>query len=109
MVTGSTQGIGLAIAIGLAKAGATVAGNGRTPERCHDGAGRRACPGARRAGGARGGGRCDRPGRSDLVAAVPDADVLVDNLGIFEAKPVLDVEDDEWRRYCESMCCRLSA
>ncbi|MGY1619615.1 hypothetical protein ACI797_22985 [Geodermatophilus sp. SYSU D00691] len=37
-------------------------------------------------------------GTAQLLAAVPDADVLVNNLGVFGARPALEISDDEWRR-----------
>ena len=33
--------------------------------------------------------------------ALPDVDILVNNLGIFGAQPALEINDDEWRRYFE--------
>jgi len=40
-------------------------------------------------------------GAAKLVADLPQVDVLVNNLGIFEARPVLEIDDAEWRRYFE--------
>ena len=40
-------------------------------------------------------------GADELFAAVGELDILVNNLGIFGAKPVLEIDDDEWRRYFE--------
>lgn len=40
-------------------------------------------------------------GAEQMQAEVPELDILVNNLGIFGAKPVLEVDDDEWRRYFE--------
>lgn len=101
LVTGSTQGIGAAIAAGLARAGARVAVNGRTATSVDAALDRL---------------RADVPG-ADLVAApgdvttedglaavrdaVPHVDVLVNNLGISEARPALEITDDEWRRFFE--------
>lgn len=101
LVTGSTQGIGAAIATGLARAGARVGINGRTDERVD-----RAVAGI----------RSEVPG-ADLVPVVadvttedgahraagvlPEVDVLVNNLGIFETAEPLDISDEEWRRYFE--------
>ena len=40
-------------------------------------------------------------GAEAALAALPDADILVNNLGIFGAQPALDITDDDWRRYFE--------
>jgi len=99
LVTGSTQGIGLAIATGLAAAGARVAINGRSESSVQRGIADVLAdvPGA------------DlipmvadittEDGTAAALARVPSVDILVNNLGIFGAQPVLEIEDDEWRRY----------
>ncbi|MBW0089033.1 SDR family oxidoreductase [Pseudonocardia sp. KRD-184] len=101
LVTGSTQGIGHAIATGLARAGADVVVNGRDQGRV-DAAVQRirdAHPQARVRGIAA--DVADADGAAALVAELPRVDVLVNNLGIFGAAPVLEIDDDEWRRYFE--------
>ncbi|MFF4835897.1 SDR family NAD(P)-dependent oxidoreductase [Streptomyces sp. NPDC001315] len=101
LVTGSSQGIGAAIAAGLARAGARVGVNGRDPDRLAnsvedlraevpDGV---FVPVAADLGMEEGAARA--------VDALPDADILVNNLGIFGARPALEISDDEWRRYFE--------
>jgi NAD(P)-dependent dehydrogenase (short-subunit alcohol dehydrogenase family) len=40
-------------------------------------------------------------GTAQVLAAVPEVDVLVNNLGIFGAQEPLDITDDDWRRYFE--------
>ena len=86
IVTGSTAGIGLAIARGLAAAGAQVVVTGRTQARVDEAiagiAGQ--VVGARLSGVA--GDLGTREGAEKLVAAVPQTDILVNNLGIFEPK-----------------------
>nr|WP_062341573.1 SDR family oxidoreductase [Herbidospora sakaeratensis] len=93
LVTGSTQGIGLAIATGLARAGARVGVNGRDPERVEKAA-------------AEVGGFpvvADVVDGADAVlAALPDVDVLVNNFGVFESRPALEITDGEWRRYFDT-------
>ncbi|GHJ26186.1 MULTISPECIES: SDR family NAD(P)-dependent oxidoreductase [Streptomyces] len=101
LVTGSTQGIGFAIAAGLARAGARVAVNGRRQESVEaaiekleeDTEGGSFLPAP--------GDITSEDGARQVTGAVPDADVLVNNLGIFGATPPLEISDDEWRRYFE--------
>ncbi|SNS58288.1 NAD(P)-dependent dehydrogenase, short-chain alcohol dehydrogenase family [Asanoa hainanensis] len=98
VVTGSSSGIGLAIGAGLAAAGARVVLTGRDEERL------KAAAESLRATGA-----VVRAVAVDLAAdagplieAEPEADILVNNLGIFEARPPLEITDDEWQRYFET-------
>ncbi|GAA1256983.1 SDR family oxidoreductase [Streptomyces javensis] len=101
LVTGSTQGIGYAIAAGLARAGARVAVNGRRQESVEaaiqkleedtEGGAFVSAPGD----------ITTEDGARQVTGAVPDADVLVNNLGVFGATPPLEISDDEWRRYFE--------
>lgn len=99
LVTGSTQGIGLAIAKGLAGAGARVAVNGRTAERVQEAVAALA--------GSEGevfGVAVDvttEDGVAELVRVLPDVDILVNNLGIFGAVPAREITDDQWRTYFE--------
>ncbi|ONI80987.1 oxidoreductase [Actinosynnema sp. ALI-1.44] len=97
LVTGSTQGIGAAIATGLASAGARVAVNGRSAGKVaaaieeFGGTGFVAAPGD----------VSTDEGTRQVLDAVPDVDILVNNLGIFGAQEPLDISDDDWRRYFE--------
>ena len=100
LVTGSTGGIGRAIAADLARAGARVIVNGRTADRVD------AAVAALReeTGGELVGVAADvasAEGAAAVAAAEPDVDVLVNNLGIFGAQPALEITDDDWRRYFE--------
>lgn len=99
LVSGSTQGIGRAIAAALAAAGATTTINGRDPERVRAVVAelRAEQPGARFEGVAADVGGAE--GAAQLFEALPDVDILVNNLGIFGAKPLLDVDDETWQRY----------
>ncbi|WP_018653948.1 SDR family NAD(P)-dependent oxidoreductase [Actinomadura flavalba] len=101
LVTGSTQGIGAAIAAGLAAAGARVAVNGRDPGKTGAAADRLRAdvPGADIVPIAA--DLATDQGTSALLDALPDVDVLINNLGIFGTKPALDITDDDWRRYFE--------
>lgn len=101
VITGSTGGIGLAIARGLAGAGASVVVNGRTQEKADAAAATvlKAVPGAK----ARGVGAdvSTADGCARLVAAVPDADILINNAGIFEPKDFFEISDADWTRFFE--------
>jgi NAD(P)-dependent dehydrogenase (short-subunit alcohol dehydrogenase family) len=97
LVTGSTAGIGFAIARTLAHEGAAVIVNGRTQA---------AVDRARGEIGRGVDGFAGDVGSADvataLVAAFPDVDILVNNMGIFEPKPFDDIPDDDWRRLFEA-------
>lgn len=102
LVTGSTAGIGLAIASALAGESARVIINGRTSKRVDQAMGtiRASHPGA----------SLDAlpldlstaAGAADAIARFPDVDVLVNNLGIFEPKPFDDIPDADWLRFFET-------
>ena len=101
VVTGSTAGIGLAIASSLATEGAQVVINGRTEQRVtravtellakHKGAQVRGV--AADLGTA--------AGVAHFTRQVPEADILVNNLGIFEVKPFAEIPDADWLRFFE--------
>src|ERR1700761_1581976 len=99
IVTGSTAGIGLSIALGLAAAGAEVVVTGRTQARVDEAlaAIRKQVPGAKVSGVA--GDLGTRAGAEALIAQVPDTDILVNNLGIFEPKAFFDIPDEDWARF----------
>jgi NAD(P)-dependent dehydrogenase (short-subunit alcohol dehydrogenase family) len=101
LVTGSTAGIGLAIARGLAAAGAAVAVNGRTQAKVDAAADAiaKALPGAKIRGIAA--DVSTATGCKTLVAALPDVDILINNAGIFEPKSFFDIPDDDWSRFFE--------
>lgn len=96
LVTGSTAGIGLAIAQSLAAEGAQVIVNGRTQERV-DEAVRRIGKGARGVAADLATAR----GAARIAAEVPEVDVLVNNVGIFEAKPFAEITDQDWLQIFE--------
>ncbi|WP_329214132.1 SDR family oxidoreductase [Streptomyces sp. NBC_00683] len=102
VVTGSSQGIGLAIATGLADAGARVVLTGRGLNRLETAADvlRGTVPDATVLTLA-----CDlttEQGAAELYEAVPATDILVNNLGIFGARPALEITDEEWRTYFDT-------
>jgi NAD(P)-dependent dehydrogenase (short-subunit alcohol dehydrogenase family) len=101
IVTGSTAGIGKAIAQGLAAAGADVVVNGRKQDTV-DTAVRgiaAGAPGAKVRGVAADVGAA--AGAAALVKAVPAADILVNNAGVFEPKPFFEIPDADWTRLFE--------
>jgi NAD(P)-dependent dehydrogenase (short-subunit alcohol dehydrogenase family) len=97
LVTGSSQGIGLAIATGLAGAGAVVVLTGRDAAKLDA-----AAAGIDGQVTTVAGDVTTDEGTTQLLEQVPAVDVLVNNLGIFGAKPALEITDDEWRRYFET-------
>lgn len=99
LVTGSTQGIGRAIATTLADAGARVAVNGRTHDTVTSVIAEMQAENAERDLVAAAGDVTDQAGADAVLAAAGDVDILVNNLGIFGAMPALDITDEEWRRY----------
>ncbi|MGW6444248.1 SDR family NAD(P)-dependent oxidoreductase [Lentzea sp. NPDC055074] len=99
LVTGSTAGIGYATAEGLLKAGAAVVITGRDEQRVAEAVGKLSANGDVRGVAA---DLATAEGAADLVGQVPDVDVLVNNLGIYGAKPVFEIDDDEWQRYFDT-------
>jgi len=102
LVSGSTGGIGLAIARGLAQAGASVVVNGRSQSRADSAvdALRRAAAGADARGVEADVSTAD--GCERLLKAVPAVDILVNNAGIFEPQNFFEISDDDWARYFQS-------
>ena len=101
VVTGSTAGIGFAIAGALASEGVRVVINGRTQARVDAALGKLRLKnrGAEFSGVAADLGTAS--GVDTLLKKAPDADILVNNLGIFEVKAFLEIPDADWRRFFE--------
>jgi NAD(P)-dependent dehydrogenase (short-subunit alcohol dehydrogenase family) len=101
VVSGSTAGIGFAIAAMLAQEGARVVINGRTEARVTTAVEkiRQRMKGAELIGVAADLGTA--AGVNAFVKQIPEADILVNNLGIFEAKPFLEIPDADWLRFFE--------
>ena len=102
LVTGSTAGIGYAIAEGLAAAGAAVVLNGRS--RASVDAAVKKLAGAVSGGKVRGiaADVSTAAGCKALVAALPDVDILINNAGIYGAKDFFDITDEDWTRIFET-------
>jgi gluconate 5-dehydrogenase len=104
LVTGATSGLGLAIARGLAEAGAAIAVNGRDEDRIAD-----------TVSTFRDGGLSAHPARFDVTATdeveagvarieaeVGPIDILVNNAGIQRRKPLLELEEAVWDEVLET-------
>ena len=101
LVTGSTAGIGLAIAQSLAKEGAHVYVNGRTQERVN--AAIEAIRSHALAASVDGivADFSSAAGAAAVIEKLPTVDVLVNNVGIFEPKPFMEIPDADWFRFFE--------
>ena len=98
LVTGSTAGIGYAIAKILTQEGATVIVNGRTQKRVES------AISTLQAEGSVEGFAADlgtAEGVESIVKRYPHVDILVNNLGIFEPKPFEEIPDADWFRFFE--------
>jgi NAD(P)-dependent dehydrogenase (short-subunit alcohol dehydrogenase family) len=96
LVTGSTAGIGFAIAEALANEGASVIVNGRTQKRVDEA--------VARLNGKVEGVAADlgtAEGAAKVFGSYPEVDILVNNLGIFEVRQFEDIDDADWRRFFE--------
>jgi len=94
LVTGSSEGIGFAIARGLSQAGATVVVNGRSEAKV--------AQAVARIGGTARGRAIDlgtAEGAAALVAAEPAFDIVVNNLGIFQPSDFFETDDAVWDRH----------
>jgi NAD(P)-dependent dehydrogenase (short-subunit alcohol dehydrogenase family) len=100
-VSGSTRGIGLAIAASLAREGARVVVNGRSEESVA--AALAKIRGTVREAAVEGfaGDLAGAEAAERLVRRLPAVDILVNNLGIYEPKPFEEIPDEDWRRLFE--------
>jgi NAD(P)-dependent dehydrogenase (short-subunit alcohol dehydrogenase family) len=98
IVSGSTAGIGYAIAEELARNGASVVVSGRTQARVDAAIASldKAVPGASLRGVAA--DLSTAEGAAALIAQVPQADILINNVGIFEPRAFAEIADADWQR-----------
>lgn len=102
IITASTGGIGYAIALGLARAGASIVINGRSQasvDKALDQI-KRDLPAASARGVAA--DLSDAAGVALIAGAVAGTDILVNNAGIYGPKPFFDIADEEWERYFQT-------
>ena len=101
LVSGSTKGIGFAIATGLAREGARVIVNGRTEKAVAEAKEQigHAVPDTKIESFA--GDLSTAAATETLLKRFPLVDILVNNLGIFEPKPFGEISDEDWRRFFE--------
>lgn len=101
LITGSTAGIGFAIALNLAKEGAEVIINGRTAERVEKAVSKLKIE----SGNEKISGVVADFAKIEsvkyLIAQLPEVDILVNNISIFEPKAFLDITDEDWLRFYE--------
>jgi len=102
VISGSTKGIGFAVARQLAAEGAHVIVNGRTDKAVTSALEQiqEAVPTAKAEGFA--GDLATAEAAEELLKGFPAVDILVNNLGIYEPKPFAEISDGEWRRYFET-------
>jgi len=100
-VSGSTQGIGFAIALRLLEEGATVIINGRSDAKISEAVKKleQAVTGAHVSGVAADFSKAEEV--TALLEKVPEVDILINNAGIFEPKPFAEITDEEWLRFFE--------
>lgn len=100
-VSGSTQGIGFAIAQKLLEEGATVIINGRSENRITEAIDKlkKLVPGANISGAAADFSKVEEV--NTLLANLPDIDILINNAGIFEPKPFVEITDEDWFKFFE--------
>jgi len=101
LVTGSTAGIGYAIAKGLAASGAEVVINGRGRDKVDAAVAKlkQSVSGAKVRGIAADVSTAE--GCDALLKALPAVDILINNAGIFEPKNFFEIPDEDWSRFFE--------
>ncbi len=102
IVTGSTEGIGYATALGLAQSGAEVVVNGRKQEKVDQAVAKLKASAPDAKFKAVAADVSTAKGCAAIFEAVPRADILVNNAGIFEVKPFFEIPDEEWEHYFQT-------
>lgn len=102
IVTGSTAGIGFAIASGLAESGAAVVLNGRSEKSTEAAKARLAQKFPKAKIDAVAADLATAQGAADFIKRAGDADILVNNVGIFDPKPFPEISDEEWQRFFDT-------
>ncbi|MFJ3802234.1 SDR family oxidoreductase [Streptomyces sp. NPDC090088] len=100
LVTGSSRGIGLALARGLAQAGCTVVLNGRDADRLTEAAA--GIPGSRTAAFDVTDGPSVAAGIAGVEERVGPLDILVNNAGMQLRAPLLEFTDTDWHRILDT-------
>lgn len=102
VVSGSTAGIGFSIADALAQLGARVVVTGRTAQRVDRAVRTIAERSSSELVVGVAGDLANAAGVAALVERIPAADILVNNLGIFEPTPFANIADEDWMRFFET-------
>lgn len=100
-ISGSTQGIGYAIAKSFLEEGASVVLNGRSQDKLDRSVKKlkQKFPEANISGIAA--DFNDSTQVEELLLQLSDIDILINNVGLFELKPFEEITDDDWKRYFE--------
>ena len=101
LITGSTAGIGFAIARILAEEGAQVIVNGRTDERVRDAQRRIAAETPNRQIKGVTADLSTSNGASKIIETFPEVDILINNVGIFEPRAFEETSDADWLKFLE--------
>lgn len=101
LITGSTAGIGFATAKLMLQEGADVVINGRSKERVDKAVEqlKERVPGAKVSGIAADFSKVNEV--DALLKQLPEVDILINNVSIFEPKPFMEIPDEDWLRFYE--------